>query len=83
MTIKPGEQVELRALGGIAQARRWFQIIDRLALGPKPGALVNTGEKACAPIARVPLRQTAIERIAHHDERRQVAALAAEAVGRP
>ena len=60
-----------------------IEVVDRLALRLERGALEDAGQEAGAPVLRVPLGQAAAERVVHHDERRQVLALAAQAVGDP
>ena len=81
--IQPREEVELRALALVGQRREALEIVDRLALRLEPRPLVNARQKTRAPIQRAAFRQTAIERIAHHHERRQTVRHRAEPIRHP
>ena len=82
-TVQFGEQVELRALALVAQSGGAPEVVDRLTLGTQPGALIHARQEARAPVERITFRQAAIERIAHHDEAREVSAFRAETVSDP
>src|SRR5207247_2635932 len=59
------------------------EVVEGGALRPQRGALVDAGQEAGAPVLRVPLGDATAERVVHDDERRQVLALGAQAVGHP
>ena len=81
--VELAEQVERGPLLGVGQVRGAVEVVDRVALRLERRALVDAGQEARAPVLRVALGQAAAERVVHHDERRQVLALAAQAVGDP
>ena len=81
--VEAAQQVELAALLGGRQAGVALEVVDGHALRVEGRALVDARQEARAPVDGVALGQAAAERVVHHDERGQVAALAAEAVGHP
>ena len=60
-----------------------IEIVDRRPLRLQRRALVDARQEARAPVLRMPLGQAAAQRVVHDDERRQVLAFAAQAIGHP
>jgi hypothetical protein len=58
-------------------------VVDGVAFGCAPGALIDAGEEAYAPVGRGALGETAVERVGHGDEGGEFAAFASESVGGP
>ena len=77
------EEGELAELLGIAHVGGPVEVFDGIAFGPKPGALVNAGKEAGAPIGGGAFGEATVEGIGHDDKGGEVAADAAEAVGGP
>ena len=85
LAIELGDAVEHLAAGVARDARRVVEVEHRIAAGAKPHALIFGRQKAAAPQAREQ-RLVGVDAVGlrdHHDERRQVVVLAAEAVADP
>ena len=60
-----------------------MEVVDGIAFGLEPSALVNAGEEARAPVGGGAFGEAAVERVGHDDEGGEFAAFASESVGGP
>ena len=68
---------------GVVHVLGPVKVVDGIAFGLEPGALINAGEKACAPVGGGAFGEAAVERVGHHDEGGELAAFASQSVGGP